>query len=286
MNKLTDAYILENGVRIPCVGFGTFLTPSDDIGYNAVISALKAGYRHIDTAAYYGNEEVVGKAMRESGVPREDIFLTTKIWNANRGYDKVMAAFEESMKKLDVGYIDLLLVHWPANPLQYGDKAESLNADTWRAFEDIYASGRVKAIGVSNFKPNHIDALMKTAKIKPMVNQIEVHPGFAHEESVDYCHEHGIVVEAWSPLGGEGGACLKNETVLASAEKHGKSPAQVIGKWLLQRNILPLLKSVTESRIIENSKLFDFTLSDEEIKAINSIPKGMGSCFDSDLVDF
>ena len=283
MNKLTDTFKLNNGIDIPCIGYGTFQTPDGKSVEDGVKEALKIGYRHIDTAYFYQNEKGVGKAIRESGVKREDIFVTSKLWNSDRGYESAKAAFEKTMDNLGLEYLDLFLIHWPAIKKQF-DNAEEINAETWKAFEEIYETGRVKAIGLSNFLPHHIDELMKTAKIKPMVNQIEFHPGFAQIETAKYCIENDIVVEAWSPLGRK--EVLENETLVELAKKYNKSTAQICIRWVLQHNILPLPKSVTPSRILENSQVFDFKISEDDMKTIDNIPCCGGQCANPDDVDF
>ena len=283
MNKLTDTFKLNNGIDIPCIGYGTFQTPDGKSVEDGVKEALKIGYRHIDTAYFYQNEKGVGKAIRESGVKREDIFVTSKLWNSDRGYESAKAAFEKTMDNLGLEYLDLFLIHWPAIKKQF-DNAEEINAETWKAFEEIYETGRVKAIGLSNFLPHHIDELMKTAKIKPMVNQIEFHPGFAQIETAKYCLENDIVVEAWSPLGRK--EVLENETLVELAKKYNKSTAQICIRWVLQHNILPLPKSVTPSRILENSQVFDFKISEDDMKTIDNIPCCGGQCANPDDVDF
>ena len=283
MNKLTDTFKLNNGRKIPCIGYGTFQTPDGKSVEDGVKEALKIGYRHIDTAYFYQNEKGVGKAIRESGVKREDIFVTSKLWNSDRGYESAKAAFEKTMDNLGLEYLDLFLIHWPAIKKQF-DNAEEINANTWKAFEEIYETGRVKAIGLSNFLPHHIDELMKTAKIKPMVNQIEFHPGFAQIETAKYCLENDIVVEAWSPLGRK--EVLENETLVELAKKYNKSTAQICIRWVLQHDILPLPKSVTPSRILENSQVFDFEISEDDMKTIDNIPCCGGQCANPDDVDF
>ncbi|WP_290772662.1 aldo/keto reductase [Anaerofustis sp.] len=283
MKNLTDVFTLNNGIGIPCVGYGTFQTPDGESVVSGVKEALKAGYRHIDTAYFYQNEKGVGKAIKESGVKREDIFVTSKLWNSDRGYESAKIAFEKTMDNLGLEYLDLFLIHWPAIKKQF-DNAEEINAQTWKAFEEIYGSGRVKAIGLSNFLPHHIEALMKTAKIKPMVNQIEFHPGFAQIETAEYCIDNDIVVEAWSPLGRKD--ALSNEKLLSLAEKYNKSAAQICLRWVLQHNILPLPKSVTPNRIVENANIFDFNLTKEDMALIDNIPYCGGQCADPDDVDF
>lgn len=282
MKKLTDTFTLCNGVQIPCVGFGTWQTPDGETAVASVSEAIKVGYRHIDTAAIYENEISVGNAIKLSGVDRKDLFVTSKVWNTDRGYDKTMVAFEESMKRLDLEYLDLYLIHWPAIKKQFDDW-NKINLSTWKALTELYRAGRIKAIGVSNFLPHHMDSLMQT-EVQPMVNQIEYHVGQLQEQTVKYCHENNIVVEAWSPLGT--GRMLNNEALIAIAEKYGRSVAQLCIRWCLQNGVLPLPKSVTPSRIYENSKVFDFVISDEDMNIINSMPYFGGSGHDPDNIDF
>lgn len=281
-HTVTDSYVLSNGVKIPCLGFGTWQSPPDEAA-SSVRHALLSGYRHIDTAAQYGNEPDVGRGIRESGVPREDIFLTTKLWNSERGYETTLSAFEASLKNLGVDYIDLYLIHWPAAPHQFSNWKE-LNSETWRAFEKLYQEGLIRAIGVSNFMPQHLTPLLETCKIIPMVNQIEIHPGMLQSETVRMSEELGMLIEAWSPLGT--GRMLKNETLMQIAAKYGISTAQLCLRWVMQHGYLPLAKSVTPSRIEENMKIFDFELSDEDMAFIDAMPYFGGSGFDPDKVDF
>ncbi|HHA4591135.1 TPA: aldo/keto reductase, partial [Enterococcus faecium] len=255
MNSLTSTYRLSNGYEIPVVGFGTWQTPDGDVAVSSVKEALAAGYRHIDTAQGYKNEESVGQAIKESGIPREEIFLTTKLWNANHSYELVMSSFEESLKKLQTDYLDLFLIHWP-NPVAFRDNWEQANADTWRAFEELYEAGKIKAIGVSNFLPHHLDTLAKTAKIMPMVNQVFLAPGELQTTVVEYAKKHDMILEAYSPLGT--GKIFDVPEMKQIAEAHDKTIAQVALRWSLQHEFLPLPKSVTPSRIKENTELFDF----------------------------
>lgn len=282
MKRLTDAYMLSNGVTIPCVGFGTWQTPDGEVAVKSVLTALEAGYRHIDTAAAYKNEASVGEAIIASGIDRREIFVTSKLWNKERGYETAKAAFEKTLGALKLDYLDLYLIHWPANAKQF-DNWDEINLETWRAMTELYKEGKIKAIGVSNFLPHHLESLMKT-EVKPMVNQIEFHPGFMQEETVGYCKKNGILVEAWSPLGC--GRMLTNETLLAIATKYNKSVAQLCIRWCLQNGTLPLPKSVTTSRIIENAELFDFVISDEDMATINSMEYCGGSGHNPDTVDF
>lgn len=281
--KLTDYFTMSNGKTIPCVGYGTYKTSEEEV-YDAVLSAVKAGYRHIDTATYYHNEEGVGRAVRECGIPREELFVTSKVWNTDRGYEKTKKAFADSMERLGLDYLDLYLIHWPANRKQFGDEAKRINAETWKALEELYAEGKVKAIGLSNFLPHHIEELTESAKVKPMVNQIEFHPGWAQLEVSEYCQKNDIVVEAWSPLGRK--AVLDNEVLKEIGKKHGKKTAQVCVRWIMQHGILPLPKTVNADRMAENADIFDFELTAEEMKTIDGLKDLGGQCARPDEVDF
>ena len=283
LTSLTSDLKLSNGVTIPGLGYGTYQTPPED-AYRAVTDALAVGYRHIDTAARYGNESGVGQAVKDSGLKREEVFITSKLWNTERGYDKTMAAFEKTLAELGTDYLDLYLIHWPANEKQFGQEAAALNLDTWRAFEDLYKVGKIKAIGVSNFMPNHLEALLAQAEIKPMVNQIEVHPGWPQTEAIRYCQRNDILVEAWAPLGEA--AALSNPVLAKIAAKHDHTPAQVCLRWEIQQGILPLPKSVHKERMAENTKLFDFELTEDEMDIIGALRNLGGQCKVPDQVDF
>lgn len=270
MNKLTDTFELYNGVRVPCVGYGTYLTPNGDVAKNSVLEAINAGYRHIDTAFAYGNESAVGEGIKASGVKREDIFVTTKHWVTMRGYEKATEAIDISLKNLNLDYLDLYLIHWPCVEKVSPDWKQ-INAQTWRAFEDAYKSGKIRAIGVSNFQKKHYDALAENCDIKPMVNQIEFHPGYTQPETVAYSKEKEMLVQAFSPLGC--GAVLGDETLSEIAKKYNKSVAQICLRFVLQSGLNVLTKSVTPSRIIENAQIFDFELTAEDMAIINAMPE-------------
>ena len=275
MKSQLDTYKLSNGVEIPCIGFGTWQTPNGDVAVQAVQCALESGYRHIDTAAVYGNEASVGKAIRMSGVRREELFVTTKLWNNRHSYAQALKAFDESLDKLGLDYLDLYLIHWP-NPidLREGDRWIQANAEAWRAMEELYEAGRIRAIGISNFRVHHMEALLKTAKVVPHVNQIRLCPGDTQDETVAFSRAHGMLAEAYSPLGI--GRIFEVPEMQALAQKYGRSIAQICIRWSLQRGYLPLPKSVTPSRIQENLKVFDFALDDEDVSLIAGLTGCVG----------
>ena len=275
-------YTLANGVQIPAVGLGTWQTPDDETGYQAVLSALKLGYRHIDTAQGYRNEDILGRAVRDSGISREEVFITSKLDNPNHGYDNTMRSFEETLQRLGTDYVDLFLIHWP-NPLQYRSTWQLTNSETWNAFEELYHAGKIRAIGISNFRQHHIDELLKTAEITPMVNQIRLCPGDTQDELV-YCRERNILLEAYSPLGT--GQIFKVPEMQALAEKYHKSIAQICIRWSLQNGFLPLPKSVTAERIRENMDVFGFDLSDEDVSLIAGLTGCVGLSKDPDTTNW
>lgn len=271
-----NTYQLNNGVEIPVLGFGTFKAKGGEEAYRAVLEALKAGYRHIDTAAIYQNEESVGQAIKDSGVPREELFVTTKLWNSQQTYEQARQAFAESLAKLGLDYLDLYLIHWPnPKPLRENDAWKIRNAEVWRAMEDLYQEGKIRAIGVSNFLPHHLDALFETAKILPAVNQVRLAPGVYQEEVVDYCREKGILLEAWGPFGQ--GELFDSKLVQEIAANHGKFVAQIALAWSLAEGFLPLPKSVTASRIQANLDCFGIELSHEERETLKAIAVHSGA---------
>lgn len=272
---------LNNGIEIPCIGYGTWKTPNGNIAKASVEEAIRCGYTHIDTAAVYGNEESVGAAIKASKKAREDLFITSKVWNDVRGYEKTIQAFDDTMKKLDCEYLDLYLIHWP-NPIAYRDNMEHMNNETWRAMEDLYKAGKIKAIGLSNFKPRHIELLDYT--ITPMVNQIEFHIGLTQVDTVAFCKKHDILVEAWSPLGN--GKIFACEEMLQFANKYEKSIAQIAIRYIMQKGILPLPKSVTYNRIKENLQVFDFEILAEDMKILDHLTIDINANIDSDTANF
>ena len=254
---------LNNGVEIPWVGLGVFQSEPGTTTQQAVEWALELGYRHIDTAALYGNEESVGLGLKASGIPRDEVFVTTKVWNTDQGYDKALAAFDASMKKLQLDIVDLYLIHWPMN----GTRLE-----TWKALEKLYQDGRVRAIGVSNFLVHHLEELADNSGIVPAVNQVEFHPFLLQKDLLDYDHEHGIRHEAWSPL--TRAKLWDDPAIDEIASKHGRSRAQVLLRWDLQHGVVTIPKSVHRERIEENAKLFDFELDDGDMKKLDGLDRG------------
>jgi diketogulonate reductase-like aldo/keto reductase len=252
----------NNGVEMPQLGFGVFLVPADEV-VEPVRMALDAGYRLIDTAKLYGNEEGVGQAIRDSGLPRDEVFVTTKVWNSDHGYDATLRAFDTSQKLLGLDVVDLYLIHWPT-------PQRDLYVDTWRALERLYADGRVRAIGVSNFNVPHLQRLLDEATVVPAVNQIELHPGFPQDELRAFHERHGIVTESWSPLG-RGHGLLDNPAVTAIAEAHGKTPAQVVLRWHLQLECAVIPKSSHADRIRENFDVFDIELGTDDMATLSAL---------------
>ncbi|WP_311775111.1 aldo/keto reductase [Alkalihalobacillus sp. TS-13] len=255
---------LNNGVKMPQLGFGVWQV-EDEAAVPAVKKSLEVGYRSIDTAAIYGNERGVGEALKQSGIRREELFITTKVWNSDQGFENTLRAFDESLDKLGLDYVDLYLIHWPTP--EFDEYVE-----TYKALEKLYHDGRVKAIGVCNFDQDHLQRLLDECEVTPVLNQIECHPFLAQTELKKFGRENGIYVEAWSPLM-QGGEVLKNEMIGELAKKYDKTPAQVIIRWHLQNDTIIIPKSVTPSRIEENFDVFDFELNLEEIEKINSLDR-------------
>lgn len=280
--SLKDTFCLSNGIEIPCIGFGTWQSTGKE-AYDSVLEALKIGYRHIDTASIYGNEKEVGRAVKDSKIPREEIFITSKLWNSNQGYDTTLCSFEETLRNLCTDYLDLYLIHWPV-PVGHKSDFEALNLKTWRAFERLYKEGLIRAIGVSNFLVHHLKPLIKEAKVKPMINQIEYHIGYTQSDIVEFCKNEGILVEAWAPLAR--GKAFANKTLGEISQKYAKTPAQISLRWILQNYILPLPKSVTPSRIKENSEIFSFCISDTDMNTLNKIQYSCSSGLHPDNIDF
>ncbi|WP_249594135.1 aldo/keto reductase [Peribacillus frigoritolerans] len=262
ISNIGETITLHNGVNMPQLGFGVFKVKNGNETVESVKKAIEVGYRAIDTAAIYENEEGVGQAIRECGVQREELFITSKVWNTEQGYETTLKAFEDSLNRLGLEYLDLYLIHWPGK-----DKY----LETWRALEKLYKEGKVKSIGVSNFHVHHLENLLANSEVKPVVNQIELHPLLTQVEIRDYCAKHEIKVESWSPLGR--GNLLEEPTINHIAKKHGKSSAQVLIRWHLQHDLVVIPKSITPSRIKENAQVFDFSLSLNEMNQIDALNK-------------
>ena len=270
MNVIERTVRLANGVEMPTIGYGTWKVENSSAGADAVAEAIGAGYRHIDGAARYENEESVGEGIKKSGIARDELFVTSKVWYTHRSYEKVLESCDTTLKDLELDYVDLYLIHWPAVAKNY-ENWEAVNAETWRAMEAIYRSGKAKAIGVSNFLPQHLSPLLRTAEIVPMVNQIEFRPGYPQTECTEWCLERGIVPEAWRPLGA--GAALTGELMKELSEKYGKTPAQICLRWVLQHGLAPLVKSANPVRMRENLDVYDFELSAEDMARIDALPR-------------
>lgn len=266
--------VLSNGVEMPILGFGTFKVDDGNTTVEAVKTALELGYRHIDTAAIYGNEVSVGEGIKASGIAREEIFITSKVWNSEQGYEKTLKAFEKTLADLDVKYLDLYLIHWP----------KSLNIETWKAMEALYQAGKVRAIGVSNFKEHHLEALISQTDIVPMVNQVELHPQLAQPELLAFCEKHQIAVEAWGPL--MQGQIFEIELMKELASKYNKSISQVALRWNLQRGVIVIPKSIKAHRIAENFDVFDFEISKEDMERIATLNTGVRIGPDPDTITF
>ncbi|TKD72064.1 aldo/keto reductase [Pseudalkalibacillus hwajinpoensis] len=266
---------LSNGVKMPYLGFGVFKLGDGEETKNAVKIALETGYRGIDTASYYGNEESVGRAIKESGIQRDNLFITSKVWNDEQGYNATLRAFERSLERLGTDYLDLYLIHWPV-PGMY--------PETWQALEKLYHEGKVCAVGVSNFEPHHLEAISKISSVKPVINQIEFHPELLQGEVRDYCLSKGIQVEAWSPL--KRGQVLNDPVIRAIGKQYGKTPAQVVLRWCLQHEIVLNVKSAHEERIKENADLFDFELTKEDMVSIDSLHADNRIAHHPDNLDF
>lgn len=269
---------LNNGIEIPAVGLGTWQSKSED-AYNAVLEAIKAGYRHIDTAAIYGNEEEVGRAIKDSGVKRSELFITTKVWNSDQGYDEALKAFELSMEKLDIEYFDLYLIHW--------FKGYEKALDTYMALEKLYKEGKVKAIGVANFNVHHIMYLLEHATVVPAINQVETHITLQNHFLQEYCESKGILLEAYAPLmSWKISDMLQDETMISIASKHNKTVPQVAIRWLVQRGIVAIPKSINKNRIISNYDIYDFELDSEDMSQIRKLNTGRKLFREFDNIDF
>lgn len=276
-----NTFILKTGREIPSLGYGTWKLKNDPETENVIAAAIKLGYRHIDTAKAYLNEETIGKGIKKSKIKRNEIFITGKLWNDDRGYENVINACKETIKKLDVEYLDLYLIHWPASPALYENWID-INNETWKAFETLYSEGLVKAIGVCNFNVRQLEKMIENCKVKPMVNQIEIHPGQLPTEIIKYCQKNKIIVEAWGPLGS--GKMLKKQELINMAEKYNITTAQLCIKWCIQNDVLPICKSKNIDRISSNLDIWNFEISKEDMTYLNNLPYLGGSGLDSETL--
>jgi 2,5-diketo-D-gluconate reductase A len=270
VNEMVPTVTLNNGIRMPLLGFGVFQIADLAECERAVTDALSVGYRLLDTAASYGNEEAVGNAIKRSGVPREELFITTKLWIADAGYDKTRRAFDRSMQRLQLDTLDLYLIHQPIGDV-YG---------AWRAMEELHSEGRIRAIGVSNFQPDRVMDFLMHHEVKPAVNQIETHPFHQQVETQKFLQENGIQIESWGPFAEGKNDIFHNALLRAIGEKHGKSIAQVVTRWLTQRGVVAIPKSVRKERMAENFAIFDFELTEDEMRSITTLDTGTSSFFD------
>ncbi|WP_273274743.1 aldo/keto reductase [Maribacter polysiphoniae] len=276
--KITDlkgTFELHNGVAMPYFGLGVYLSEDGQEVINAVRWAIEAGYRHIDTAAIYNNEKGVGEGIQQSGINREELFVVSKVWNADQGYESTLKAFNESLRRLQLDYLDLYLIHWPV---------EGKYKETWRALEHLYREKKIRAIGVSNFLKHHLEDLQQSAVIAPMVNQMEFHPYLVQQDLIDYCNTHKIQYEAWSPM--MQGKIFELDSIKEMAKKYGKSPAHIVLRWDLQKGVVTIPKSVKKERIVNNADIFDFELSKEDMVYLDRLEKGKRFGPDPDTFDF
>ncbi|WP_223634610.1 aldo/keto reductase [Planococcus sp. 4-30] len=274
-SSLQDTVTLNNGVKMPVMGLGVFKVEDGNVVTQAVKDAIKNGYRSIDTASFYDNEAGVGLGIKESGIPREELFVTTKVWNGDHGYENTLNAFEISLEKLGLEYLDLYLIHWPVR---------GKYTDTWKALEKLYHDGKVRAIGVSNFNIHHLEDILNEGKVKPVINQVEYHPHLTQVELREFCVREGIQMEAWSPL--KKGELLTDPVIQKLAEKHQKTPAQIILRWDIQNNVITIPKSIKEHRIVENADIFDFSLTEEDMQEINGLNINSRSGADPETFNF
>ncbi len=282
-SSLADKLVLSNGVQMPGIGFGTWQVPTDSTLENAVSAALKLGYRFFDTAQIYGNASAIGRGVLLSDLPRAEIFFSSKIWTSHRSYDGVMRAFTDIIEQLKTTYLDQLLIHWPATqgePMIW----QSQNAGTWRALEDLYEQGAVKVIGVSNFLPHHLVPLLARARIRPMVNQLEIHPGYPQFAAVNFCFKQNIAVQAWSPLGR--GGLTHHPLLIELGEKYGVSPALIALRWSLQHGFIPVVKALDAEHMKSNLDAFGLTLEDEDMTRLDTMQQVAFSGLHPDTVTF
>ena len=268
MKNINDCFTLNNGVTIPCIGFGTYKAAEGDSS-DSIVTAIKAGYRFFDTASFYETEVYLAEALKRTGLPRKEVFITSKVWKAEMGYNGTMEAFERTLKNLDTDYLDLYLIHWPRYTLEGEWKQTCI--DTWKAMEELYKAGRIRAIGLSNFLPHHLDVILEHCTVKPMVNQLEIHPGYTQEAALRYCQERDILVQAWSPLGRQ--RVLQDSLIVELSSKYNVTPAQICLRYLLQRGINSIPKASSAARMQNNIDIFNFEITTEDMHRLNTLPQ-------------
>lgn len=268
MKNINDCYTLNNGVQIPCIGFGTYKAATGNSA-DIIATAIEAGYRFFDTASFYGTEIYLAEAIKRSGLKREEFFITSKVWKEEMGYEKTLNAFEHTLKNLETDYLDLYLIHWPRPTLD--NEWKDVCIATWKAMEELYKAGKIRAIGLSNFLPHHLDVILQNCTVKPMVNQLEMNPGYTQEAAVLYSQANDILVQAWSPLGRQ--RVLQAKLLVELAEKYQVSPARICLRYELQKGINPIPKASVLERMKENMNVFDFTISTEDMHRLNTLPQ-------------
>lgn len=269
MKTIYDCYTLNNGVQIPCVAYGTYKAAEGKTA-DTIREAIEAGYRYFDTASFYGTEPYLADAIRKSGISRKEFFIASKVWKTEMGYEGTKAAFQETLERLETDYLDLYLIHWPLPEAGYKDW-KTLDLETWRAMEELYRQGKIRAIGLSNFLPHHIENILQHSEVAPMVDQLEFHPGYTQEAAVRYCREHDICVQAWSPIGR--GRVLEDSLITELARKYQVSAAQICLRFAVQEKVIPLPKSSSRKRMEENQDLFSFEISGEDMYRIKTMPQ-------------
>lgn len=269
MKSINDTYTLSNGLAIPCLGFGTY-NPAGGDNVEIIRTAMECGYRYFDTASLYGTERALGQAMKESGIARGDFFIASKAWIDEMGYQETKAAFERTLNRLGTDYLDLYLIHWPRSAEDDTDWKEK-EIETWRAMEDLYEEGKIKGLGLSNFLPHHMDNILQNCKVKPVVDQLELHPGYMQQAATAFCKENGVAVQAWSPLGRA--KLLEDSLLLKLAAKYGKSPAQICLRYLLQKGMIPLVKATKAQRMKQNADVFDFEIEKDDMWMLDCMPQ-------------
>lgn len=269
MKSVNDTFTLANGLQIPCMGFGTY-NPGGGDDCKMILAAMEAGYRYFDTASLYETERALGAAVKESGMARGELFIASKVWIDEMGYEETKQAFDRTLNRLQMDYLDLYLIHWPRRMEGDTDWKER-DLDTWRAMEELYEAGKIKGLGLSNFLPHHLDNILENCKVMPLVDQLEIHPGYSQEAAVAYCKSKGVVAQAWSPLGRS--ALMENPFLLQMAAKYGKCTAQLCLRFLMQKDIVPIVKTSNPERMKQNMEIFDFEIAREDMSILECMPQ-------------